>query len=279
MTPALSNAVVAALCGSVLAIAACSGSHQSNARADGGDAGPTDSGAGLDAGPDAGPAGDGGPDGGPDAGPAPDGGLDAGTDAGVDAGPDAGFSWDGGCLVLGDPAADPVIELVGLDNSQQMIPLQAGGPIPLFAAPQGGYVLMAGVRARNIQICGAQVTGSFKDPCSGRVLGLDGRTVDLAPTAAGDAAEPFGQAFALLSRFANIPACPSAAASRDVDHNRYDLTVHLQDARGKSAETTFSITPDCATAPDPAQCQCYCTAGYQLGQPCNGRDGGRTDGC
>jgi hypothetical protein len=127
-----------------------------------------------------------------------------------------------------------------------------GGPIPVLGAPQGGDVMFAGVRARNLNGCGVNVTAALRDEGTDRIIGLDGRPVNLTPgpDGWGMPSDPIG-----LSDWANIPVCPSAAATRSVVGSAYLLQFTLTDQGGRTAQASLHVIPFCG---DP-QTAGYCT--------------------
>lgn len=166
---------------------------------------------------------------------------------------------------LGDPAAEPVIELVALDAGNTLAPIHDGSSIALIFPPQGGRVIFAGARATNVNPCAAMVTGVLRDPASGKTT-FDGRTVNLEPLGDGwggsDASD--------ISTFSNIPVCPNQWATSDAYGSEFELKVTVKDRDGRSASKTVRVTPACAEPEYKAQCECICKHGYVLGEACDG---------
>jgi len=166
---------------------------------------------------------------------------------------------DGGVCAVGDPAAAPVLQVVGRGG----VAIEDGGTIALELPPQGGRVVFAGLRARNVNICGASVQAAMRDPCNGRVVGLEQRPV--AWRIAGDGfAEPAQPGE--ISDFANIPACPNAAIDHDIDGHPVALEVRLYEASGRTTEVVLAVTPQCAAAD--ADCPCTCDSDWVPGETC-----------
>jgi hypothetical protein len=177
--------------------------------------------------------------------------------------------------VIGDPLAAPLITIVTRSVDGRAVPVSDLGEIPLVHPPQGGKVVFAGVRARNVTSV-LQITASLRDEESGRIVGHEGRPVMLAraPDGWGEPAQP-----AELSNYANIPACPSGniAIQRDMYGRSYTLKVRVEDRRGRTAEASVRVVPACAEPAFLEQCRCECAAGYVLGASCV-PDGGVVDG-
>jgi hypothetical protein len=185
----------------------------------------------------------------------------------------AGCSRDGSDCFIGDRDAGPELAIVVRSLDGRALALAPGAEVPLTHAPQGGKVILAGVRARNVS-CIVELTGSLRDEESGLLLAVEVRPVLLAPTADGFA-EP--DTPAELSNYANIPACPNPTARipRNVFGEPWALKVRIEDRRGRSAETTVRVVPVCAEPGFQAQCECECDARYVLGTRCPApEDGG-----
>ncbi|MFO0611131.1 MAG: hypothetical protein U0414_00990 [Polyangiaceae bacterium] len=165
-------------------------------------------------------------------------------------------------LYVGDVSAAPELEIVYLDAANATQDL-GDGRIPLVFPPQGGRVLFVGARAKNVDPCGVLLTGAIRDPVS-KKLQLDKRTVNLVPTADGWGESAEGD----TASFANVPACPNQWAESDLFDAPFELTVALEDARGKTAMKTATITPFCGEPANEAQCRCICKKGYVLGEMC-----------
>src|SRR5262245_31652631 len=82
------------------------------------------------------------------------------------------------CFV-GDPAMPAEIEPVFRDVDNTMKPLAEGGQIPLILPPQGGKVMVVGVRAKNLDGCPLTIATSIRDTCSNSIIALENRPVTL----------------------------------------------------------------------------------------------------
>ena len=170
---------------------------------------------------------------------------------------------------LGSSTEAPKLEVWTLDAQGETLPLNGGESVPLFTPSQGGRVLFIGVRATNLDACGAELTASARDPVSNQVR-LDGRTINLQPDGTGWG----GSLGDRVDTQANVPVCPNQWSSADIPGNRYTLTVTLIDRLKRTAERTLDIRPTCLA--EDVNCPCLCHAGYVLGQSCGGSpDGGQ----
>lgn len=167
---------------------------------------------------------------------------------------------------VGDSNAGVELELSTLNPSGTAAPLADGARVRLVLPPQGGRVVFAGVRAKNICAGAVQVTASLRDDCTGRIIGLEGRPIVLARDADGWAAAP---APSELSSYANIAVCPNHVAARDLYDTPYRLELTLKDRLGRSATKNLSVTPGCDTASEAEECRCLCQRDYVLGQSCH----------
>ena len=181
------------------------------------------------------------------------------------------------CFV-GDPAQAPVIEAVFRDVNNEMKPLAEGGEVPLILPPQGGKVMVVGVRAKNLDGCPITIATSIRDTCSASIIALENRPVTLEQTSDGWLAPVLP---AELINYSNLPACPRANLERDVHDQPYVLTIRVEDKAGRKAETTVEIVPTCAEPEFMEQCLCECDDDYNLGQDCTGErpDAGASNSC
>lgn len=176
---------------------------------------------------------------------------------------------------VGDPAKEPVVELRALTADGTDVPIADGDSLAVILPPQGGRVAFVGVRATNVDACGAQLVSALRDLSTtpGQVR-VEGRTVNLnldatgwASTAAGKAnfEDPGG-----VPNYANVPLCPNQWAEVDVFDQTFELEVTLTDRRGKAVTKKARVTPRCAEPGEKAvACRCLCRKGYVLGETCN----------
>ena len=170
---------------------------------------------------------------------------------------------------VGDPAAEPVLELTVLGVDGASTPLVEGGDAQLIFPPQGGRVIFVGARAKNLDPCGVQITGAIRDTQSMQTR-VDSRTVNLAVQADGWATSSDTQ----IASFANIPVCPNQWASTDAFDQSFEILLAVKDDTGRSATRSVHATPRCAEPDKKSECLCQCKKGYVLGQACDAPDAG-----
>jgi hypothetical protein len=187
---------------------------------------------------------------------------------------DAGEAGPSCAPYFGDPSAPAVLELTILKDYATELPLADGDDVSMLFPPQGGRVVFVGVRAKNVDGCGLQITGALRDPSTKQVR-VDGRTVTLRADDAG-----FGRSGGIaagssadISSYANIPVCPNQWASTDLFDHTFTLEVSIQDRKGKTASQSIRVVPRCVSSGPSNDCTCICAHGYILGQDCS-IDGG-----
>jgi hypothetical protein len=143
--------------------------------------------------------------------------------------------------------------------------VEDGSAAPLVVPPQGGEVLVIGVRALNIDGCPLTMSSSLVLPGSGVIASFERRPVTLQPASDGwlEPKDPTG-----LANFANLPACPIAGLGQMINDESFRLDVEVEDLAGRQASASAMVVPTCDTATDPAQCRCLCAADYVLGSVC-----------
>lgn len=192
-----------------------------------------------------------------------------------DAGPDAGPDAPHGCTLgfVGDKAKDPELTVTVLGAAAPAVPIADGDMVPLIFPPQGGRVIFAGVRVRNVDPCGAVLTGALRDVQTQQVR-LDARTINLLP-----ASDGWGESDATdSSSFSNIPVCPNQWSMTNVYGTAYQLEISLTDCAGRTVSRKLKVTPRCAEPDGLAECLCTCQGGYKLGMTCNSADAGADGG-
>jgi hypothetical protein len=146
-----------------------------------------------------------------------------------------------------------------------------GDRVPLVKPPQGGRVLFAGVRVRNIDGCSAHISGALHDPIGG-ANEPENRTLNLTKLDGG----LVGSVDVDSSSYSNIPVCPNNWAKQDLYEKPFPLTVTVTDRKGRVASATFTVTPFCAEPALRDECLCICKQGYSTDVGCadGGVDGG-----
>jgi hypothetical protein len=157
------------------------------------------------------------------------------------------------------------MEMVSRDMSGMVTRTATDAQVPLFAPPQGGWVALVGVRAKNIDGCGLMLTASLRDPTTNRIVALEERPVRLEIGADGWGAPDRPD---LLDNFANLAGCPNASLTRKLDGESYVLKIRVLDRDGNQAQSEAQVVVVCGDPEHVRECQCQCQPDYVLGQPC-----------
>ncbi len=159
---------------------------------------------------------------------------------------------------IGDTTLPPEGVIVTTDGvAPTMVDVAAGAAVSLTRPPQGGQVVYVALRVRNMNRCGVQMRGRFRDPQNNEELGYDARSIDLVVGSDG-----WGRPDALqLSTFANVAICPDYLTVRDNQGQPMTLEVTATDKKGHSVMTTAMVVPTCtaADAAERALCVCECS--------------------
>jgi uncharacterized membrane protein YgcG len=188
-------------------------------------------------------------------GPDPTPSIDAGTDAKI------------GCTLpfIGDATKPTEIEIIALKADYTSTPVAEGDGVALLFPPQGGRVIFAGVRARNIDPCNIQLSGAVRDVDTAQ-LRVDARTINLEATADG-----WGiSSEADIASFANVPMCPNQWSKTNIYGTKYELEVSITDRAKHKTTKKVTVIPACAEPDNEAECTCICRGGYVLGEVCGG---------
>ncbi len=186
--------------------------------------------------------------------------------AGCAGGPGAADGAAPAACFVGDPGSDPEVVLVHRTSDGQLATVAEGAPIPLFEPPQGGQVILVGVRVRNIDGCPLTISTSLAIPQTSIVAAFERRPVTLETTPDGWLQPKRPD---LLSNFANLPSCPIAGLDRPIDGETYQLTVEAEDHAGRKGRASAIVVPSCDMNVAPALCRCLCAANYVLGSVCS----------
>ena len=191
------------------------------------------------------------------------------TNPPVDAGTDART----GCMrpFIGDETKEIEIEIIALRPDYSSVPVAEGDSVALLFPPQGGRVIFAGVRARNVDPCSAQLTGAVRDLDTKQVR-VDSRTINLEATDDG-----WGRSVdSDIASFANVPMCPNSWSKPNIYGTKYELELTLTDRAKRKGTKKVGVIPACAEPENAAECACICKGGYVLGEMCDGGAGGMT---
>lgn len=172
-------------------------------------------------------------------------------EAGIDAGPKC---------PIGDLEAPAELEIVHQDATSTVLQTQSMAQIPLLPPPQGGWIVLLGARARNIDGCQVTLTTALVDRCDQQIIQIDKRPTRLEPGAD-------GWGTSTVTTFGNLPVCPELTAKRDLHDVPYDVTVVVEDSGGQKASATLPVVPTCPTGD--ALCLCQCDRDYVIGSSCN----------
>ena len=180
---------------------------------------------------------------------------------------DAGSDVVTGCTLpfIGDSTKPTELELIVLKADYKATPVAEGGSVALLFPPQGGRVIFAGVRARNVDPCSIQLAGAVRD-LDTQQLRVDARTINLEATSDGWGASSEAD----IASFANVPMCPNQWSKTNIYGTKYELEVTITDrAKHKTTKST-TVIPACAEPENAAECACICQGGYVLGEACDG---------
>ena len=159
------------------------------------------------------------------------------------------------CGTIGDLSQPAQMQVVARTLDGTAAPVADGAEVALTNPPQGGKVLLIGVRVKNVDLCDATVQVAVKDLVTGRVAGIERRPVAwrIADDGFAEPAQPDQ-----LSDYANVPVCPNANLDQDIDGNPWQLEVRFYDRSQDATEQILTVTPSCAADPDPVTCMCEC---------------------
>jgi hypothetical protein len=160
---------------------------------------------------------------------------------------------------FGDLSLPAEMQIIHLDAANNVFRTQPMQEVPLIAPPQGGWINLIGVRARNIDGCRTTLTVALQDMCDNELL-----TVDQRPTQLEVDSEGWGASS--LTTFSNLPVCPHVTTERDLNSVPYTVVVRIEDSNGQMASSTITLVPVCPG--DPSRCSCECDREYTLGKEC-----------
>jgi hypothetical protein len=159
---------------------------------------------------------------------------------------------------IGDLSAPAEMQIIHLDENNAVVETQAMQSVPLIAPPQGGWIVLLGVRAKNLD-CRPVLATALLDTCDNQVLQLDRRSTQLDVGAD-------GWGVSSLTSFGNLPVCPQLTAARDLNGVPYTIKVSIEDAAGQKATSSLTVVPTCMDGA--SRCACECNHDYVLGGDC-----------
>jgi hypothetical protein len=160
---------------------------------------------------------------------------------------------------IGDVSLPAELQIVHEDANFSVVETQPMAEVPLLPPIQGGWALMLGVRANNIDGCQATLKTSIRDTCVDQLLKHEER-----PTHLDVGADGWG--VTSLATFSALQACPNLNSTRDLDNVPYMITVSVEDDYGQKATASLTVVPICD--PDASGCFCECGRDYVMGDQC-----------
>jgi hypothetical protein len=163
---------------------------------------------------------------------------------------------------VGDKNLAPEIELLTIDPEGAQKTMDDGGRIALIEPPQGGRVVFAGVRARNLDTCPLKLTGVLRNTDTDKIA-LEKRPVNFL---AADDGWAYAEQPMQISSYTNVAVCPNEWSTKNINDTTYELEVQVEDKAGRTATKKAMVTPYCGEPDKAAVCACICHVDYKLGQ-------------
>jgi hypothetical protein len=160
---------------------------------------------------------------------------------------------------IGDVSAPAEMQIVHLDENNAVVQTEAMQSVPLIAPPQGGWIVLLGVRAKNLDGCQAVLTTALVDACDEQIIQIDRRPTRLEMDAD-------GWGVSTVTSFGNLPVCPQLTAARDLERVPYIVRVSIEDADGQKAAGSITVVPTCLDSG--SRCACECNLDYVVGAEC-----------
>ena len=160
---------------------------------------------------------------------------------------------------IGDVSQPAEMQIIHLDENNAVFSTQSMQQVPLIAPPQGGWIVLLGVRAKNLDGCQAVLTTALVDACDNQIIQIDRRPTQLNMDAD-------GWGVSTLTTFGNLPVCPQLTAARDLDNVPYMISVTIEDGEGQKASSTMTVVPTCPSGA--SRCPCECDREYVVGKEC-----------
>ena len=177
---------------------------------------------------------------------------------------------------IGDLTLEPEVEIIHRDLSGRLTLTSSMAIIPMTLTDQGGHVLFAGVRAKNVDGCELRLTATMRDQCNNMILSRELREVTLEQQANGWGEPVFPDQ---ATNYANVQVCPRVAAERDIEGEPYRLTIEIADYDGRRASVSTFVVPTCKDDEYNGFCLCECDVDFEVGGSCSAEgDGGTAPG-
>jgi hypothetical protein len=153
-------------------------------------------------------------------------------------------------------------------------PIAEGGPLELWAAPQGGHWSRVGARVVGLGTDTAELVARLRDPTSGALVAEATRTAPMVPVPGSpDVKHPDPTN---MYNVVHLPLCPGDD-SRGLAGATYHLEVQVTELYGDFSQgaATLTVVPTCTAPAGPLldYCACECAADYVPGKcagPTNG---------
>lgn len=153
-------------------------------------------------------------------------------------------------VCLGDCELPLELAPVGIRDGQ-VVALAEGAVVSIERPLQGGWVIYAGARARNVHERGATITGALRSTTGPSVVSLEERSVGFVLDTDGWARPEYAR-----QDLSNMPVCDVVPGPDDFDAMTWRLELTLRDRDGRTATTALVIAPQCPT--DDPGCGCDC---------------------
>lgn len=129
----------------------------------------------------------------------------------------------------------------------------AGDKVPIVFAPQGGFIVLAGVRTQGFEPC-IELTAAIRDPLAGNSV----VTLEMRPARLEDGGDGwlYPHRPGELYNWANLTACQTGIATRDFHGEPYLFEMFADDGWSTST-VTRELVPWCAF--EDAFCEEQCT--------------------
>jgi hypothetical protein len=181
--------------------------------------------------------------------------------------------------LAGDPNSDgdaPGVLLVHpaqfTEEGAPMRMLADDGALELWAAPQGGHVVLIGAKVQKLPGDVAILRVRVRHPATNLIIAEEARSVKMVPVPGEpDMMQPD---IRTRSQVAHVPLCPDYDAFDIVDRPM-SVTVQVMAPPVDPThvgETTLTLLPTCVAAASEEHCRCECTANYVLGKCPKNRD-------
>ena len=186
--------------------------------------------------------------------------------------PDAGADGVGGAAGAGagDPCS-PELELrLGefREEGAALEPLQAGAPLHLWNAPQGGHVVLVAAEVRGLEHDIVAIEARLLDPDTEALLKDDVRSIVMKPMP--DEPDWMSPDIRSRSQVAHIAMCPDAQRRELIDTPlllEVEIREEIDAECTRTASQRFEVTAGCLQETEAERdfCMCQCAPDYMPG--------------